>query len=144
MLHVNRRGGTVRLRGDAVVNDVADLRNRHVRDNRYSHATELFQSVIQPPQWPQINAEAAQCRHHNQTLHHHTKRGAQTQQQHMRVHHTGEVVLVNTARQQHVQRQHRDGYQVVHHRRPRAGPEHFLGVKHRHEQGEHPVEHDLR
>ena len=51
---------------------------------------------------------------------------------------------MQTARHQLISHEHRDGNEVIDHRRPRARPEDVLRIEHRLEEREEPVEEDLR
>ena len=143
-LLVHRRRGGVGGRGDAGGDDVADLRDGHVRHDGDAHAAELLQAVVDAPQRAQVDAGLAQRRDHDQRLDDHAQRGAQPEQQDVRVGDGARVIVRQASRQQPVEQERRDGHHVVGHRRPGPRFEHPLGVQYRHEQRKYAVEDDLR
>ena len=78
-LLVNDRCLGVGKRTDAGSNDIAQLGNCHINDNRGGHATELLQARIHAPQRLQVYLRPPQIRHQDQALDDDTGGGTQAQ-----------------------------------------------------------------
>ena len=140
---VDRRAGSRSATGDSVADDQTDLADQHVEHHRGGHRAELFQAVVDSPQWAQADPFAPRWRRAaprpgSRFPASYRCRGPAAS----RCPFAPDPAKVRRGQPDTGQGGDRDD--VVAHRRPSRRTEYVAGVQDRHEHRRQPVEQHLR